>query len=331
LPVPVDSATVFGLFGCEDPVEQVDQSGASDRESASLIAERPWVLIAANPFSGKGPTRERVGELAAALLQQGLTPRVLWGRGERTRVLRDEQQHRGCRCVVAAGGDGTVADVINEMPTGLPLATLPVGNENLFAQQFGFPRDGEALARAIVGGRTRQVDVGRGGARLFSLMLTVGFDADVVHRVAQWRAGATGLKRVGRLSYAKPILSAIRSYPYDPLELVADGERVRGTHAMVFNLPQYGFHMPFAPDATADDGLLDWLVFERPGLAAMTRYLVAVLCRRHHSRSHVRHGRARQIRIEGPMPVPVQTDGDPGGFTPVDVEVMPQALTVLIT
>ncbi|MBI3463719.1 MAG: hypothetical protein HY000_11785 [Planctomycetes bacterium] len=233
--------------------------------------------------------------------------------------------------MVAAGGDGTVADVINEMPASVPLATLPVGNENLFAQEFGFSSGGEWLARVIADGRTRRIDLGRAGGRLFSLMLSVGFDAEVVHRVARWRSSGDALKRVNRLSYAKPILGAIRSYSYHAVDLVADAIRVRGTHALVFNLPRYGFHLPFAPDATADDGLLDWVVFERPGLAALASYMIALMLGRHRTRRDVYHGRARRIRIEGPAPVPVQMDGDPGGSTPVQIEVMPQALTVLVT
>ena len=292
-------------------------------------AGRPWVAIAANPYSGHGPTRKRVAALAAALEPHGLEAKVIWDRDERAELLRRPDLADTCRCVVAAGGDGTVADVINEMTAPLPFATLPSGNENLFAREFGFTRDATELARVIAAGRTRRIDLARSGGRLFSLMLSVGFDSAVVHRVVAWRSNGEGLRRVRRLSYAKPIFDVLRSYRYGRVELEADGVRVSGTHAFVFNLPQYGFRLPFAPDARGDDGLLDWLVFERPGFMPMLGYFLSLVRAEHLARSDVHHGRARRVRITAPEPMPVQMDGEAGGMTPVAVEVVRESLLVI--
>ena len=292
-------------------------------------AERSTVLIAANPYSGTGPTRARVDALVVALERHGLEPRVVWDAAERSALLRQPEIDRWCACVIVAGGDGTVADVINEQPRQVPLAALPVGNENLFAREFGFCGDPQRLARAIASGRTRQIDLGCAGGRLFSLMASVGADADVVHRLSRWRVMEGCLKRVSRLSYVKPILATLRSYPYSRIELEADGRQVVGTHCLVFNLAQYGFQLKFAPCAAGDDGLLDWVVFEGPGLCRAATYLWAVLTSKHLERPDVRYGRARSLRVTSSFPVPVQADGDPVGFTPVEIEVVPQALRVL--
>jgi diacylglycerol kinase family enzyme len=111
------------------------------------------------------------------------------------------------------GGDGTVADVINEKPRGLPLAVLPTGNANLFARALRCPVECDSLVAAIVAGRAEWIDFGRAGPRLFSLMVGVGFDADVVHRVARWRRRQRSLRRVTRLSYLRPILRAVGHQP----------------------------------------------------------------------------------------------------------------------
>jgi diacylglycerol kinase (ATP) len=245
-------------------------------------------------------------------------------------ALSDPQLAVDCRCVVAAGGDGTVADVINEMQAFVPFATLPSGNENLFARQFRFPRSGRGLARAIKVGRTRQIDLGKAGDRLFSLMLSVGFDSAVVHQVVAWRANGRTLRRVNRLSYGKPIVNMLRTYRYGSVQLEADGRCVRGTHAFVFNLPQYGFQFPFAPGALADDGWFDWLVFEREGFRAMLEYAWAVVRGKHLARPDVAHGRARQVRITSLEPMPVQMDGEAAGITPVEAHVVPRTLPVLV-
>ena len=310
---------------------KVESNLAPVAEADLVSGDRPWVAIAANPYSGHGPTQKRVADLAAALSQGGLEPWVIWDREQRAKVLRHPNLAKSCRCVVAAGGDGTVADVINEMTSPVPFATLPSGNENLFAREFGFERNGKLLAQSIAAGRVRHIDLARAGDRLFSLMLSVGLDAEVVHRVVAWRTNGPALRRVNRLSYAKPIAGALRSYRYGRLESEADGERVTGTHAFVFNLPQYGFQLPFAPHAKGDDGLLDWLVFDYAGLFAAIGYFMSLVRVKHLGRSGVYHGQARRVRITAAEPVPVQMDGEAAGFTPVELQVVPQALQVVVT
>jgi diacylglycerol kinase family enzyme len=98
----------------------------------------------------------------------------------------------------------------------------------------------------------------------------------------------------------------------------------------VFNLPSYACALPVAADARPDDGLLDWIVLERPGRLALARYALAVLRSAHRGRPDVRHGRARHLRITGGPLAPVQLDGDPAGFTPIEIEVLADALAVIV-
>jgi diacylglycerol kinase family enzyme len=293
------------------------------------------VAIFANPFSGSGPTQARVAELVHELSQRHVNARVFWERDERTCVLRDRALQHQYRCIVAAGGDGTVWGVLNERPA-VPVVAYPMGNENLFARELGYPGCGRALAEVIARGRPRRLDLGLvrcadGVERVFSLMLSAGFDADVIRRVALWRATHQGLRRVSRLSYVKPILAALRSYAHGPIVLEADGRTVPGTHAIVFNVPGYAFGLRFAPNARSDDGLLDWLVFERPGCRAVLRYAWSVARGRHLNLRDVQRGQAREIRIRAARPeaVPVQMDGEEAGTLPVDVRIAGQAISVL--
>src|SRR5438094_299787 len=140
------------------------------------------IVVAANPYSGASDNRRRVEALARELAALGEHPCVVWGARERAAMLGDRAAMTGCRAVVAAGGDGTVAQVINELPPGTPLAAFPAGNENLFASAYGFADDPAALARALAAGRTRTLDLGRasgpGRSRLFALMLSAGLDAE---------------------------------------------------------------------------------------------------------------------------------------------------------
>jgi diacylglycerol kinase family enzyme len=291
------------------------------------------IVVAANPYSGAGPNRRRVEALLTALQRLGAPARVVWDAGERAALFADVAMMHGCRAVVAAGGDGTVSQIINELPRDVPLAVLPLGNENLLARALGFGADPHALARALVACRTRTIDLGRataeGRSRLFALMLGAGFDAAVVHRVATWRSRGPDLRRVRRASYLMPIAACVIRYGYNPMRLTADAHVAEGVHCVIANVAAYALDLKLTPAAREDDGRLDWLVLERPGLARLLGYCWSAYRGRHVRRADVRTGQATRLSVTAATPTPVQVDGDPWGTTPVDVEIVPRALTVV--
>ena len=296
------------------------------------------VVILANPYSGKGSNQQRVDALAEALSGQGLKARQVWDLDERAELLSDPQVGKRYRCVVSAGGDGSMAGVVNDLGRGgattrAAIAMLPLGNENLFAKAFGYDKGAAHLAEAIGRLQTQTIDMGRAGDTLFTLMASAGFDAEVVRRVDQWRRASKGqgLKRVSRLSYARPIASALLGYRYPEVTLAVDGQRVTGAHAFVFNIGKYGGGLPIGSHADCSDGLLDWLVFKRPGLVKLARYGLSAYLRRHLKHDEIAHGKAAEIALmsEGDA-VPVQADGDPCGQTAVTVKVLPGAMRVVM-
>jgi diacylglycerol kinase family enzyme len=265
-----------------------------------------------------------VEALARRLRALGLTPLVCWHRRELSEVVAPGKER--LRCVVAAGGDGTLLEVLNRAP-GLPVALLPVGTENLVAGYCGVTRCAGTLAEIIAAGQLRQIDVARANGRAFCLMASAGFDAAVVHHVHRRRRG-----HISRLSYGLPVLQLLLNYRFPPVdvEVLDTGERLRGSLAFVFNVPRYGLGLPIAPQATPDDGLLDLYLFERPGAIALARYALAVVRGRHLRLPDVRHRRARGFRLSSAEPVPLQTDGDPAGWLPATVEVLPRRLALLV-
>ncbi len=292
------------------------------------------ILLAANPYSGAGPNRRRVDALVRALRALGVATRPVWNAAERAAALADVVAMADCRAVIAAGGDGTVSQVINELPRGVPLAVLPLGTENLLARALGFAADPRALAGAIVAGRTRTIDLGRasadGRSRLFALMLGAGFDAAVVHRVATWRARGSSLRRVRRTSYVLPIAACALHYAYSRLRLATDTEVAEGAHCVIANVAAYALDLKFTPAAAPDDGRLDWLMLERPGLASLLAYCWTAYRGRHLRRADVRAGQAMRLGLTAATPTPVQLDGDAWGTTPVEVEILPRALKLIV-
>ena len=289
------------------------------------------VLLAANPRAGSGRRRGRLEQLARALQAEGL---VVESAGELDRIgaLADEWHAAGrLKAVVAAGGDGTVAEVVNRTAPGVPVAVFPLGTANLLARYLKIDPDPHRFARMVAAGRTVRLDAGRAGGRVFLLMVGCGFDTDVVGRLHGARQG-----HITPWSYAKPILSAMRSYEYPPLRVYCDptpGDNrppVVASWAFVFNLPCYAGGLQFAPQAVGTDGRFDVCTFDRGGMWHGLRYLGSVLARRHVSLSDCALRPASRLRIESDRPVAYQLDGDPGGLLPVEIENLPGRLTVIV-
>jgi diacylglycerol kinase (ATP) len=287
------------------------------------------VVIVANPYSGAKENRACVEALAAALRQRELESRVIWDLDELVEVAGDPCSAERYRAVVVAGGDGTLNRVIN-LQRQLPVFVFPLGNENLFSRELGCCGVAEHAADVIAAGRTQTIDLGRAGERLFAIVASAGFDGDAAHRLAHWRTQADRLRRVWSVDYAMPMLNSAWHYRYPPIDVDADGRKVRGALCMVFNVPQYASRLPLAFDADPHDGLLDWLVFEKPGNLPLMGYALSVWLKRHRERSDVHHGRARRVVFGASEPVPLEIDGEAAGFAPVMIEVVPDAVRVIV-
>jgi diacylglycerol kinase family enzyme len=190
-------------------------------------------------------------------------------------------------------------------------------------------RTPEAVAEIIALGQATTIDAGVANGRLFVLMVSCGFDADVVSRLHARRQG-----HIRHWSYMRPILDAVRNYDYPPITIhqtLADGseQTVESRWLFAFNLPCYAFALGLAPDAQASDGLLDTCAFTGGSFWHGLRYLAAVTRRRHRELVDCRMARVRRLRIESARPVPFQVDGDPGGILPLEIQVLPGRMTVL--
>jgi diacylglycerol kinase family enzyme len=277
--------------------------------------------------------RHEILGLCQQLRRLGLRPHVFSRRERLAERLGCPEERASLICLVAAGGDGTVGDLLNRYPD-VPMTVLPLGTENLLARYLGIPCDGRKLAETIARGLTRRLDVGVLNGRRFLMMVSAGFDADVIHRTHARRAG-----NIHRWNYIQPILETLRTYRYPELRVTVNAQgppgqepetSLSGRLAVVANLPEYALGLPIAASAAGDDGLLDLRLFERPSAFQMVRYLYKVLRRQHEELSDVRVSRVRSVRIESEVPVPVQCDGDPGGWTPAEISLLPGALTLLI-
>lgn len=306
----------------------------------------PQARIIANPNAGSGrDSGQGLRAAAGRLLEHGWT--VSWRATERpghARELAAEAAAAGLDIVIAAGGDGTVNEVVNglvDSPTALAL--LPAGTGNVLAAELGLVGvptplhrpDLEAAAEALCAGRIRPIDTGRaeqadGTARHYVLWAGVGLDAEVA-RVLEGEG--RGLKRhLGPAAYGALGIKAVLSARGTSVVVESDGERIGGRLLLgvVANVRLYGGTVALSPDALLDDGRLDVSLFMGGSILSSLRHLGAVLARRRAPRPEWRSLRAARVVISADPPLPVHVDAEPFGTTPVSLTVRPRSLLLVV-
>ncbi|RMG34386.1 MAG: diacylglycerol kinase [Planctomycetota bacterium] len=289
---------------------------------------RNWVAIQRNPISGHGQNRRELLRLVDELRRLGFDPRLYASRARLQRRMDDPNWRNRLRCIVAAGGDGTVADVINRFPD-VPVTTLPLGHENLLARYWGLPSDGRRLAHIIAADHRIRVDLGEWNGRRFTLMCSIGFDGHVVLQTHARRRG-----HIRRWNYLLATARTLWNYRHPPQVLRFDsGQQVQAFHAIIVNNPGYAMQLSFTPQADPRDGAFDVCVFLRRRRRDVLRYLARAALGRIHRDPNVRIVRACSIEVTpapSAPPAPVQLDGDPAGHTAGTCRILPAALTLIV-
>jgi diacylglycerol kinase family enzyme len=238
--------------------------------------------------------------------------------------------HNGFDLVVAAGGDGTVSGVVDGLVgSSIPLCIIPTGTGNLIARELGIPTTlDEAIA--VIGGASgsRRFDAMRIGNRIFILNVSVGFSASVVS------SATTRLKnRFGRSAYLWAILLRMFRWRSQYLAVAVDGmaDEYRAIEVSVMNcgmVPKALYSK--GPTIRVDDGHLDVFVL---GMKTIRDY-PSIIFNAVVGRSFDFLWRfikvEKRATIRSNVPLQVQADGDIVGTTPIDIEVVPGAVTVLV-
>lgn len=240
--------------------------------------------------------------------------------------------------LVAAGGDGTLFEVLNglyrhQAGRRPPLGLLPLGTGNAFARDLGLrPGDWEKGIALIRAGGLRRVDVGRAQpargegswpAFHFLNIIGAGLPVDAMRAAEQ-------IKFVGRHAYSLAALwraMQLRSYP---LRVELDGEVIEqdALFVEVSNTRYTGTHFLIAPAARLDDGLLDVTLVRRLSRARLLRLFPTI-----YRGAHVEHGevltrQASSVVISGPSGLELAPDGEIAGRTPARISCLPGDLEI---
>jgi diacylglycerol kinase (ATP) len=297
------------------------------RPPAAAIAtetRRPRrILVIFNPAAGRGRRyARRLRRVVGELERRGCNVAVCTtdAPGDAQRMAREADP--AFDLIVAAGGDGTVNEVVNGLfAASRPLAVLPLGTGNVLANEIGLPRNPRRIARVIADGTAKPIWPGRAGDRLFVAMTGVGFDAAVL------AALDPGLKRrVGKLAFVWAILLCLLHYrPSEFVVSTADGA-YRAASVIVTKGRLYAGRFVIAPAARLDDPLLHIVLFRQAGRFAVLRCLGAMMLGALHRLPDVSIITTQRVSVAAGQPVTagpslVETDGEIGGRLPLTIEI----------
>jgi len=293
----------------------------------------PLVVIA-NPRSGRGKLEAALPQVERILRDQGLAYRIVRTTrpGHATQAARDALL-AGERYLVAAGGDGTVHEVVNGMiEDGRPLAAdavlgvVAAGSGCDFVRSFDLPGDTVQAARHLAGDRVRPIDVGTvtvtdGVTRYFVNIAEAGLGGAVVARAARLSPLLRGAR------YACGFWLTLPGFRPATVRLDADGQAYqwRAFNVVVANCRFYGGGMQISPKSRPDDGALDVLVMTGPKSDAFTT-IPKVYKGTHLPHRNIAELPARRLRIEADPPFPVEADGETLGTTPASFGIIPGAI-----
>ncbi|HEX5227570.1 MAG TPA: diacylglycerol kinase family protein [Bryobacteraceae bacterium] len=240
---------------------------------------------------------------------------------------------RGADLILVAGGDGTINEAINGMAhSGVPLGILPAGTANVFANELGIGKSMEQAAAVLVRSSKENVALGRlsnerdVAGRYFLLMAGAGLDADIVFHLKP-RMKET----FGKAAYWIGGLSKVGSR-IPQFTVQAGGREYRASFALASRVRNYGGDLEIAPSISLLDDEFELVLFEGESSLGFLKYMLAVVVHQHQTMPGITILRTRQAVFSAPTDakIHVQVDGEYAGTLPANVEIVPNALTILV-
>jgi YegS/Rv2252/BmrU family lipid kinase len=289
---------------------------------------RPRICLIVNPTAGQHPGANPLAEVRACVepwAEVDVRQTDARGAGER---IAGELGPDDFDLVVAAGGDGTINEVLNGLADHTPLGLLPLGTANVLARELKIPvNDLAGACELLRTGKPRATDLGWCNGRKFSLMAGIGFDAEAVKEVPP------DIKDlIGAPAY---VLSGLRALVQIPKAIryrltMPDGKFVsRGMMLVVANAASYAGPLQIAPLASIDDGLLDVCLFRERNRLAFLGQLFNVALRRQLKDPNFVYLNTAAVTVHCKPPAAVQLDGDYFGRTPVEIRTLPGAVRIV--
>lgn len=276
-----------------------------------------------NPTSGREAMRKKLPDVLKRLEAGGFetSTHATIGEGDAVLATRDAVE-REFDVVIAAGGDGTLNEVINglaEQPYRPQLGILPLGTTNDFARALGIPRNYAAACDLIVKQQTRPIDIGKVNQKYFINIAGGGSMTELTYEVPSRLKTILGqmayyVKGLEKLPWLRPIAVKVET-----------DEQVYHEEIMLFlaaNSNSVGGFEKLAPDASLNDGKLDLFMLKKCNLTDFIRIVTAAMRGEHMNDPHIIYVPTSRVKVTSDDYVQLNLDGEFGGTLPCDISVL---------
>jgi diacylglycerol kinase (ATP) len=254
------------------------------------------------------------------------------GPGHAGEIARQEVD-RGAELILVAGGDGTINEAVNGMAfSDVPLGILPAGTANVLACELGIGKSMERAADALADSVLERVALGSitngvsDPPRYFLMMAGAGLDADIVYNLNSRLKEATGKVAYWIAGFSK-VGQRIPEFTVQ-----ANGREYRASFALVSRVRNYGGDLEIAPTISLLDDEFEMVLFEGESSFGFLKYMLAVVVHQQQSMRGITILRTRHAVFSSPQDskIHLQVDGEHVGVAPARVEIVPNALTLLV-
>lgn len=284
--------------------------------------------IIANPLAGRGKTAALIEHVEIALKKRNVKFDIAHTKapGDATDLARAAAE-AGWQTIISLGGDGTACEVINGLiDTDSALGIISCGTGNDIARSLRIPTDINLAIDTILAGQKRKIDVGLERDQIFTNIAGIGFSHDVTDQ-------ANSMKRLkGSLAFLAGTYRSLSQLKPMQTRIELDDEIIEADIASITisNMKYAGGGMIFAPDAIVDDGLFDVSIVGEIGKLSLALTFPQMYKEEGVKHSALSRHRSSTAKIYTDQPVGKMFDGNINGKTPLEMKVLPKAISVLV-
>ncbi|PIN86308.1 hypothetical protein COV19_05880 [Candidatus Woesearchaeota archaeon CG10_big_fil_rev_8_21_14_0_10_44_13] len=292
------------------------------------------ILIIANPKSGKGAAKKVMPRLKNFFEKNYAELDVYLTKKQNDATAKAKGAARSGRydIIAACGGDGTVNEVLNGMVMAgkkgkkVRFGVIPLGTENVLAQETGIPFDTLSAARVILEGKTINIDLGNANGRYFVLMAGIGFDAHVASKLKPFVK-----KIIGRAVYPITAWNELLKYKHSELDITIDRKiKTKGTYIVVGNIKNYGAGLKITPKASISDGFVDACIFKGKDVFSFLEFIGGTFTKKHMDLSTIEYHKAKEVVVRSKDKVLCHVDCEVIGTTPVRIKACPGIVKMIV-
>lgn len=284
-----------------------------------------------NPTSGRELVKRQLPYILERLEKAGYeaSAHATTGEGCAKRAARNAID-RKIDLVIAAGGDGTIFEVVNglaEQDYRPKLGIIPAGTTNDFARALKIPRDIKRACDILCDGHSAPIDIGKVGEKYFVNVAAGGALTELTYEVP------SKLKTMmGQLAY---YIKGIEKLPFitpKKIKIEYDGQIYQGEIMLFFvcNTKSVGGFERLAAMSEIDDGLFDLIIVEKMPLPKFVRLGILAYREKHLKHAKVKYFKAKKINIQVEKDMPLNLDGEYGGKLPGDFENLQRHFNIMV-